>query len=405
MDLARRLAIEEVPDSWRCHAAEGCGCDGLLWEAAPDAVGTFGLPADVEGPLDDTFARIRADADLRSLADLWHFLICHLPGDTGDNPSLWPLPVSSLGSLAPLFPLAVLVSGAGHARDAFRRAGASEQTAAATLGYAGYFVRDYRRRHGRWGLAELGWLRVFVRAELFQLGRLSFRAVNYDWPFRVYRNCASGDLVTLCEPRNRFRADGLADGCNGVFDPCAWSPTITERGGVVSGHPVSGDGRALAEPVELDIQEWELALGSGCQAIEVHIPAESGRLSPGACADSFRQAAEFYGRRDPPVRYAAFTCWSWLLDPGLARIIPPESNIVRFQRLFRPVPVCGDESQAYDLVFGSSSVEPARAPGSTFLQRAIAEYVASGNRMRSSAGFVLWDEIADWLRSADAAGH
>lgn len=399
MDLDR-LGITDVPASWRQYAPVADRFDKPDWLLPAHAVRVFGLPLDVLAPLEEVLAAIRRDGDLTALADLWHYLICHLPGDTGDNPSLWPLPIASLGELAPLFPLAVVVSATDDALEAFQRAGASTDVALTTLSYSGYFVRDYRKKCGAWGLSELGWLRNFVRGELFQLGRLSFRPVVYDWPFRAFRNRRDGSVVTLCEPSTRFQADGLAGGTNGVFDAEAWSPTLEIGRDVIAGHPASDDGRALAESVALDARDWEQILASGEHVIEVHIPAENGKLTPEACADSYRRAVDFFTGRCPRGEYAAFTCWSWLLDPGLAQMLPPESNIVRFQRAFHPVPVAGDESQAYDLVFGDSAADPVTISKTTALQRAIADYAASGSKLRSGAGYMLWDEVAARLRAA-----
>ncbi len=90
------------------------------------------------------------------------------------------------------------------------------------------------------------------------------------------------------------------------------------------------------------------------------------------------------------MNFTGFTCWSWLLDPNLAKILPPESNIVQFQRDFHQLPVPANEAQAYDLVFGDSTIDPTKVTPTTSLQRAIADYVRAGHRLRSAGGIITW---------------
>lgn len=398
-ELAARLGIGEPPAVWRAHWAgyeewrSAGNCAELCPRMPPDAVGVFDLPAGVLRPLEDTWAAVRASNDLADLAGFWHYAIYHLPGDATDDADAWPLPRDLLGENAPLFPLVVLVSGMNHAVEAYARKGLPEEVSRATLSFVGEYVEMFRQREGAWGVRYVGWVKNHVRAELFRLGRLVFRAYDYNWPFRAFRSRRSGRVVTLCEGPCRYRRDGLADGANSIFDPEAWTAGVEIEADTVSGYPVSDDGAALREIVTLDAAGWEQVLAPGDRMIEVHIPAGS-KLTPGECADSYRQAIDLFPRLYPRVHFAAFTCWSWLLDPSLQRMLPSESNIVRFQQRFHLLPVIGDESQAYDLVFGDSRADPLTAPRSTSLERAISDYVASGGRMRSAAGFVTWDEAA-----------
>lgn len=407
-DIADLFGCTEVPASWKKHweaytqwRLDG-RCENLQWELPENASEVFDLPAGVLPDLNKAFTFITASSKATKIADLWHYLIFHLPESTGDNPSLWPLPYSMFGELAPLFPLAVLVSGTDHALDAFGEKGVSEDIARQTLGYSGYFVRIYHKKHGFWGLDELGWLRNFVRADIFQMGRLSFMATEYNWPFRAFRSRKTGEIITLCESRGHYRSDGLADGTNSVYDPDAWNPCLEFTEDTIIGNRVSDDGKAVCERCTLDAKDWEQVLAPGNRMIEVHIPAENGKLTPDECVKSYRQAIKYFSERHPGTQFAAFTCWSWLLDPGLAEILPPDSNIVKFQKSFHLLPVIGDHYQAYDLVFGSSKTDIAAAPQDTYLQREIVRYVEAGNMMRSCAGFITWDEVIDLVTEQSA---
>lgn len=124
-------------------------------------------------------------------------------------------------------------------------------------------------------------------------------------------------------------------------------------------------------------------LGAGDPIIEIHIPAGA-PLDPAACQKSLAMARGLYAGRD----WCGFTCQSWLLGPRLGEILPPESNILTFQRWFHPLPCAMDDRQAIERIFGTWPLDPARAPQTTRLQRAVLAFYAAGGRLDGGAGFI-----------------
>ena len=77
----------------------------------------------------------------------------------------------------------------------------------------------------------------------------------------------------------------------------------------------------------------EKGIVAGEPTIGMHIPA-IGAMKPEACEESLRRAREFFPKYFPEVDFRFFTCHSWLLDSKLEELLPYESNILSFQRLF-----------------------------------------------------------------------
>jgi hypothetical protein len=122
--------------------------------------------------------------------------------------------------------------------------------------------------------------------------------------------------------------------------------------------------------------------------LSLHVP-RSGPLTPQACDASFRLAREFFPWHFPREPYHAVTCESWLLDPQLASYLPPESNLVRFQRRFELLP--GGEDAGEDIlrfVFGTLTTPVDRLPTRTVLQRAVAAHLRAGGRWQRRTGVV-----------------
>lgn len=396
--LCGRLGIQDIPASWLAgwdgyEAWQGAGgCEALNWELPPNAAEVFGLPEGSVPALQELFQAIRAHADLRALASFLHYMAYHMPGGMERYTNGWAVPDELFGFSVKLLFLAVLTSGADHALANFAATGVSKQVALLSLGYIGYYTSDIRKKRGVWGLESLGWLSCYCRAEIFRLGRLTFKEGVCGSQFREFKNRVTGELIVLCPP-SKFRTDGQADGANGVYDPEAWTATFEMGEDAIVGNPVRNC-VAEREPIRLPISDWELIMGPGVDIVEVHVAGGSKMLHED-CVDAYRQAIEFFPRNYPGRDFRGFTIWSWLLDPALAEILPPDSNIVQFQRDFYQLPISSNEAQCYDLVFGDSAVDPTKITPTTGLQRAIIDYVAAGGKMKSAAGYITWERALE----------
>lgn len=85
---------------------------------------------------------------------------------------------------------------------------------------------------------------------------------------------------------------------------------------------------------EFDIPEKDISKGDN--VIEIHIPKD-GPLDILECEKSIESAKEFFEKYFPEFEYNYFTCHSWLLDESLGDILDENSNIIKFQKLFKIV--------------------------------------------------------------------
>ena len=71
-----------------------------------------------------------------------------------------------------------------------------------------------------------------------------------------------------------------------------------------------------------------------------------------ACRRSLEEALRFFPACFPEVPFVAFSCTSWLLDAQLERLLPPSSNLVRFQQEVYLFPIRGSSGGVIRTVFG-----------------------------------------------------
>ncbi|MBB6731346.1 DUF5596 domain-containing protein [Cohnella sp. CBP 2801] len=301
----------------------------------------------------------------------------------------WTETLAPRRSHASLFTALVLISLLPDAIRFYRKRDISDAILLDTFGDVDVWMRHYQRQHGVWGLSVPEWLLYHFTCKLFKIGRLQFMHTEWERQVKVFRNRASDELTVFPEAGVRFRADGLVDGMNCIYDSAdGWVSELRQGGSIISGHATGPDGAADGELTELDAAQWELVLEAGSPVLDVHIQ-EGGRLDPEAIAASMAEARAFYAEKFPELPVRAFVCTSWLLSPGLAHLLPADSNIVTFGRMFRLVPNRDDEAQLYERVFGDKQPDLANAPRGTSLQQAVHDFVAGGGMVFGGSGFRL----------------
>ena len=357
------------------------------------------MPAGPAAALRDVLHALNRNEALRRLA--WH---CHcrlFRQPTGDDsgPRDWPDLPEHLGDAGRLFYVYVYLSGVPYLRRRHRGLGIDEAVTVDTLSDIEVWMRDYHSRHGRWGLAEKDWLWLHFSGKVFKLGRLQFEMRLLQEDIHAFRRETSGRVVVFAGDGQRFREDGQFDGVNGVFDEAgAWRSHFAVAVGFVEGNPIV-DGGTQRRPVQLNGDCWHEFLGQGDPVLGVHIPA-TGPLAHGQCVESYGRALIFFRRHFPEHRFRAFHCYSWLLDRQLIDYLPADSNIVRFQREWHPLPgPRASDSQIIERVFGPDVTDPSREPLQTSLQRAVVEHMAAGKRWRTAGGLIFPERFERGVRT------
>lgn len=133
-----------------------------------------------------------------------------------------------------------------------------------------------------------------------------------------------------------------------------------------------------------------MPFGPGDPALAVHVPQFSGPLTPQACDASFALAEAFFARHFPEQPYRIGVCHSWLLDPRLGDYLPPEANIMRFQRRFRPAysPDEPHDESALRFVFGAIPSTLDELPRRSTLERAMVDHLKAGKHWYGGTGWL-----------------
>ena len=400
-ELGIPQALELLAPHWQQSLASlpDAGPSLLAREQFVWARSFAGLPDEV----DDDLARA-AQLILNNVAltrFVWH---CHelVYRHRDYEPALigrWPVLDEVLGEDCGLLYLLVALAAVPQMRAVHEERGIPEQISHDTCSHYPAATRVYREAHGgRWGVNPrvLYWLRNHTAGDLYRLGRMEYMIKPFRGRLSAYRHKQSREVVALAADGVRFNAEGYVDA-----DPDesalagGWQATFEQRPDAVTGCPIAPRGVGLRAQVKLTLDEWEPALAPGDHVLEMHIP-EGGGMTVDRCEDSMRRALEFFPRYFPEQPFAGFGCASWILNPQLADIYSPRSNMVLWQNelYLYPYP-SGDRSGLY-FVFGTEQVDPATAPRDTSLRRALLDHLQAGGRLITGGMFMLTEDFENF---------
>ncbi len=290
-----------------------------------------------------------------------------------------------------LYPALVLLAQLPALRQFYRERGISDDVLADTLHDFGLWIA-HAYNHGQGHtLGEFNWLTHHFSGKLFRLGRLQFVAVKGHTPAWMYRSRQTGRLVLLAPEGAQYKPSGWAQDTFRVHEENVWTAHLRQDGCQVTGYPLLHDGRADSQPVTLDLEDYQLLYQPGDLVLDMHIPTGM-PLDLEACRASLRRAPAFYSHHFPELHPTAFQCESWLLGPCLEEMLPPESNIVRFGRLFARATAPGrNDGQFWERIFDFTPVTPETAPRDTYLRRAFLDRLSAGLPICTSCGLIPLD--------------
>jgi hypothetical protein len=260
----------------------------------------------------------------------------------------------------------------------------------------GTWCTHFRKNVGLCGISSriLVWEHGLMQGAYYRIGRLQFNIRPFHPNYHVYRNRASRVVRALVRSGVGINADGQLDGVDGRHDAQAWTTTFEQDAARVAGYLLSPRGFVMRDRVTLELSEWEKVLAPGDPVLDVHVPAV-GPLDIDRCADSFHKAVVFFHTYFPEKTFHGFSCCAWFLDVQYEKLLPPTSNILRFQRAMYLYPIRAGVGESLVRIFGEKGLQSglAKAPRTNSLQRAVAAHLDAGGHLRSGGGFFLVDDL------------
>lgn len=228
------------------------------------------------------------------------------------------------------------------------------------------------------------WAYCYLRPTSFELGRLAFEIMDYNYGYEVWLDPKTGKSYPVALQGERFDENGLPDS-EGSF--CT---TLSYDGETLTGYTYKNDGT-----LDFEIKTfkgYKCVLKGGDKVVAVHMPGNA-RLSEEAVSASLIGAKEFFDTYFNNLDYKAFVSSSWLLDTGLRKILKEDSNIVKLQKRFRIALAFKNNFSLFDNIF-----EVPRCPIEELIpknrfQKEVLEMIKGGRSLYSGRGYILKEEV------------
>ena len=185
---------------------------------------------------------------------------------------------------------------------------------------------------------------------------------------------------------------------NRGMDEAVYTATMKCFSRFVGEHMVSygryGFDRAFWTPRQVSLKlfrlgelEYELWKWKGEKVVSVHIPSDA-KMKPELLDASFEMAAGFMEKFFPDYMGAKYVCDSWLLSPALKKLLPEESNIIRFQNRFEIQSVDPDAPDVIEWVFQNAKCDLKDLPERTTLQKNMKAAMLRGEKIGIAFGVI-----------------
>lgn len=335
----------------------------------------------------DFAARICADATLLAHTTAMHH--CFFETKDSYTPTVTQAE-AAFGDDAPALRALMVLDSIRLVREKQSARGVPVDITRATLErHACPTLREYFARHGRIGADDWiwWWYRTVGSADLYRLGRLEFIPEAWNYPWRIFVNDATGEMIVLLNAGLGFTDDGYMPG------PTTWTSALQETADAFFGHAVSPRGFAIPRLVCLSRAEWRQFPGNDDWVLDIHVPGDT-PLTLDAIREALQRSEPFFDHFYSDKPFVAWVCDSWLFSTQIEDFLPPESNILRWQRegYLLPNDSAGDDFLAF--VFGASHVNPATAPRDTRLRRAVIAHLERGGQLRCGGYLLLRKDLS-----------
>lgn len=134
--------------------------------------------------------------------------------------------------------------------------------------------------------------------------------------------------------------------------------------------------------------EYETVDDGENKSISIHIPSDA-IMNTANLRKSYISARNFFTKYYPEYKDVDMYCDSWLLSPALEKLLPENSNILKFQKEFIINRVDSDFKYFMNWVYKKDDIPYEDLPENTTLQRNMKKFLLNGGKVGSAAGKLI----------------
>ncbi len=236
------------------------------------------------------------------------------------------------------------------------------------------------------------WCTLYKNAVLFKVDRFSFE-LRESCKLDVYAFINSKDEIKIMMKGGLDIHEGgrLLGSAGAKESENSFKTEYVEGEDAYIGNLVDNDTATVERgKTVLKKNEWKPFYKPGDDLISVHIPSKK-PFDREIVERSIEKGRELFKKLYPNKDIKGFMCISWLLDPGLKKILKPESNIIAFQDIYTKFAYRSEALDIFHFVFEKgvtrlSDVDLDSLPETTSLMRSLKNMYKSGEYIYEVGG-------------------
>lgn len=302
--------------------------------------------------------------------------------------TIHPYVEETFGQEASLFYLHAALQRLPLAEQKYAEWGLSEELFVETLRDIGVWVQNAYNLVGYYAIRNFSWIWRHLEARMFRIGGMQFIATKFSGVVKGFYNAKEESFVLLCEEGMELRANGDRQGvCKKEKTSDGFVTKYEETEDYFIGHPITPIGKGSQDQIKLKRDEWDKVLDKDDTLLEIHIPRDTA-FNMESIKDTYLKAKEFYATYFPEVQYKGMVCHTWLFTPQLREMLPPTSNIIKFQEQFYLYPTAGSVRFLWNFVFNELT-EVKDAKPDTSLRKQVLTYLEEDKEIFDMNGIFL----------------
>lgn len=259
------------------------------------------------------------------------------------------------------------------------------------LNFFNPLLRHFRinqKKYSSFGLMDIRkyWTYCYLKPTSFELGRLAYEIIDYNYGYEVYKNEITGETFPVALDGLRFNSDGLPDEAGDFVT------TLKKENDTIIGYTYTKDGHINFK--EKAFENCRCVLKASDKVLAVHMPGNE-KLTEESVSDSLEGAKVFFDTYFPTLNYKAFVSSTWLLDTGLRKILNENSNIIKLQNRFRITLALKNDFSLFDNIFNVPRCSVEELVPQNRFQAEILEMIKSGRGLYSGRGYILRDCVPE----------
>ena len=229
------------------------------------------------------------------------------------------------------------------------------------------------------------WLTQYTSLKIIRIGRFNIEIREFPEGVRVFKK--GNDIKILMDKKLMHTKGGVFGSANMTDDEGKYLAEIKEENGALIGYCPNNKGYCTPKPVVLE--GYNEIIKKGDMVLSVHIPA-SEPLSPEIIEESLKEAWDIYKKYYPEFTFKCFVCFSWMINPHIAKIMGHETNVSYFASLFTKFPIESKGNGIYKFVYNLlEPVSPSALKDNTSLRKNIKRYLEEENIFYEYGGILF----------------